>query len=179
MRRLLYISLLLLVLLPCTAAEPVDTIHLATMMENRQYEEVLQLTTRELKRFPKSGAMYYYRCQANAYLGIMNDAMEDLNKAIRYHRDVPMALPDLYVMRAGMYLLIDDTVAALTDYTMAIQTAVSIRATASTTSVVPRPTPILISMQRPPTTTNRPVASSRRMPNCNSSWHAIWHSQAN
>ena len=123
MRRLLYISLLLLVLLPCTAAEPVDTIRLATMMENRQYEEVLQLTTRELKRFPKSGAMYYYRCQANANLGIMNDAMEDLNKAIRYHRDVPMALPDLYVMRAGMYLLIDDTVAALTDYTMAIQTA--------------------------------------------------------
>ena len=124
MRRLLYISLLLLLaLLPCRAAEPVDTIRLATMMENAQYDEVIALTTRELKRFPKSGAMYYYRCMASAYQGQLPSAIDDLTRAIRYHRDAPMALPDMYVLRAGLYTLLDDTVAALTDYTLAIQSA--------------------------------------------------------
>ncbi|MBR6017231.1 MAG: hypothetical protein IK073_01255 [Paludibacteraceae bacterium] len=123
MKRLLCIVLLCWIVRPLLAAEPMDTIQLAVMMENRQYAEVVRLTTRELSRFPKNGALYYYRARAQVEQQAIPEALDDLRQAIRYHKDVPATLPEMYIMRAGLYVQIDDTTAAFADYTQAIQRA--------------------------------------------------------
>lgn len=123
MKRVLYIVLIVFAALPVMAAEPIDTIRLATMMENEQYEDIVRLTTRELKHFPKSGSMYYYRSQAYNHLDQLPEAISDLSHAIRYPKEINLPLSDLYTLRAGMYLQMQDTASAFADYAQAIRRA--------------------------------------------------------
>lgn len=123
MKRLLYILFFSLTITPLMATEPMDTILLATLMENGQYEDVVRLTTRELEHFPKSGAMYYYRSIARVHQSNLPGALEDIHQAIRYPKESPMTLPDMHLLRAGMYILLSDTFAAINDCNMAIRRA--------------------------------------------------------
>lgn len=121
MRKYLLIPILLLTACIRLHAEAPDTIEIAFLMDNAQYQEVISLTTTAIESAPKSGVLYYYRANAYQSTDRMQDAIEDATMAITYPQDCNIEIDRLFTWRARMYLQQKDTVHALQDLSAAIR----------------------------------------------------------
>ncbi len=97
------------------------TAQVKQLLTDEKYTEAIELSTSELRSYPKNGELYRCRAIAYLYLDQYGQALQDITALLSYAKSADLTVSEVYQWLGNVYKAIGDNEKALADFNTAIK----------------------------------------------------------